>query len=108
MIKVAKSLISMTRPCRGSMIVGERLGSRNAGQYKMPPSSGFNYRHDKEGMTRSWQQVGEETGTSWKVKADRYQEHELTENRSHAWPESCIVRARYANGMVQRRSGLFL
>ena len=58
------------------MIVGERFGS----QYKMPTSSGSNVRHNKESITCSWQQVGDKTGTSWKVKADMYQGHELTEN----------------------------
>ena len=87
MVKAAKSLVSMTRQRRGSMIVGKQHGSLKAGQYKMPTSSGFNFRHNEESMTHFWQQVGDETGTSWKVEADMYQGHELTENRSHAWSE---------------------
>ncbi|KAK0511129.1 hypothetical protein JMJ35_006681 [Cladonia borealis] len=87
MIKAARSLVSMTRPCRGSMILGKQLGSLKAGQYKMPTSRGFNFRHNKESMAQFWQRVGDETGTSWKVEADLYQGHELEENRSHAWSE---------------------
>ena len=85
MIKLAKYLVSITRPCRGSMIVVIPLGSPKAGQYKMPTSNGYKLRHNKESMTRTWQQAGDETGTSWKVEADMYLGHELTENRSHAW-----------------------
>lgn len=87
MIKAAKCLVFMTRPQPGSMIIGKQLGSVNAGQYKMPTSSGFNYRHNAESMRRFWQQIGEETETSWKVEADVYQGHELTDNRNHAWSE---------------------
>lgn len=93
MIKAAKCLISMTRPQPGSMVVGKQLGSFQAGQYKMPTSSGSNYRHNVESMKRFWQQIGVETGTSWKVEAGVYQGHELTENRNHAWsePDMCMV-----------------
>ena len=38
MIKATKSLVSMTRPCQGPMIMGNNLGSLKAGQYKMPTS----------------------------------------------------------------------
>ena len=77
----------MTRPCQGPMIVGRQLGSLNAGQYKMPTSSGFDCRHNKESLRRFWQQVGDETSTIWRVEAELYQGLELTENRSHAWSE---------------------
>ena len=87
MIKAAKCLVSMTRAQPGSMVVGKQLGSLHARQYKMPTSTGFNYRHNPESMRRFWQQLGEETETSWKVEADVYQGHELTENKNHAWSE---------------------
>ena len=85
MTKAAKSLASMTRPCQGSMIVGKQLGSINVGQYKMPTFSEFKFRHDKESMKGFWQQVWNETATSWKVEANMYQGAGLTENNSHAW-----------------------
>ena len=85
--KAARCLVSMIRPCQGSMIVGTQLGSLNAGQYKMPTSSGFNYQYDKESLGRFGQQVGDETSTRWEVEAELFQGLELTENRSHAWSE---------------------
>lgn len=93
MIKATKRLVWMTRSQLGSMVVGKQLGSFQAGQYKMPTSSVFNYRHNVESMKRFWQQIGEETGTSWKVEADVYQGHELTENRNDAWsePDMCTL-----------------
>ena len=87
MIRAAKCLVSLTRSQPGSMIVGKQLGSVQARQYKMPTSSGFNFRHNAESMRLFWQQVGKETGTRWNVEADIYQGHELTENRDHAWSE---------------------
>lgn len=69
------------------MVVGKQPGSLNAGQHRMPTASGFNFWHNAESMRRFWHQVGDETGTSWKVEADVYQGHELIENRNHAWSE---------------------
>ena len=93
MVVAAKGLVSMTRPTPGSMIVGKQLGSYEAGRYKMPTASGFNYRHNSESMKRFWDLVGEETDSKWSVQADTYQGHELTENREHAWsePNMCMV-----------------
>ena len=93
MVTAAKSLVSMTRSQPGSIIVGKQLGSTEAGRYKMPTASGFNFRHNVESMKRFWDQVGKETDSKWSVEADTYQGHELTENREHAWsePNMCMI-----------------
>ena len=93
MILAAKGLVAMTQPRPGSTVVGKQLGSYKAGRYKMPTSSGYNYRHNADSIKRFWDQVGRETDSSWTVEADTYQGAELAQNRDHAWsePDMCMV-----------------
>ena len=89
MITAAKRLVSLTRPQAGSMVLGKQMGSVIAGQYRMPTAFGFNYRHNAESMRRFWQQVGKETGSTWKVEAELYEGlFELAENKHHSWTDS--------------------
>ena len=62
MLIAAKRLVSLTRSLPGSMIIGNQMGSLDAGQYEMPTGKGFNYRHNQASMERFWRQVGDRSG----------------------------------------------
>ena len=85
MITATKRLLSLTRKQAGSMVIGNQMGSLDAGQYAMPTGKGFNYRHNVESMERFWCQVGEETGTTWKVEAGMFLPAAVKENLNHSW-----------------------
>ena len=88
MLHVAKRLVSLTRPAPGSMIIGNQMGSLNAGEYPMPTGTGCNYRHDVASMERFWEQVGEETGSRWKVESGLFLPAAVKENLEHSWAKS--------------------
>ena len=88
MITATKRLVSLSRPQPGSLIIGNQMGSLDPGQYPMPTGKGFNYRHDVQSMERFWQQIEEETGSTWKVQADLFLPPVVKENMNHSWAKS--------------------
>lgn len=88
MVTATKRLVSLTRKLPGSMIIGNQMGSLDAGQYPMPTGTGLNYRHNVESMERFWAQVGKETGSSWKVESDMFLPPVVKENMAHSWARS--------------------
>ena len=87
MIVATKRLVSFTKANKGSMVVGRQLGSVNAISHAMPTKGGSNWRHNVQSMERFWKQVGEETGSEWKVEAALDDGAELKENKGHTWSE---------------------
>jgi len=47
--------------------VGRQVGNVNAREYERRSGRGSRYRHNEESWGRLWKEVGEETGTKWKV-----------------------------------------
>ena len=88
MLIATKRLASLTRKQPGSMIIGNQMGSLNAGHYPMPTGEGFNYRHNVESMERFWAQLGEETGSSWRVESGMFLPPVVKENAEHSWAKS--------------------
>lgn len=88
MITATKRLISLTRKLPGSMIIGNQMGSLDAGQYPMPTGKGFNFRHNVDSMEKFWTQVGEETGSSWKVESELFLPQVVKENMEHSWAKA--------------------
>ena len=85
MIVAAKRLIAFTKPQAGSMVIGNQMGSLDAGEYPMPTGKGTNYRHNVESIKRFWCQIGEETGTRWEIEAGMYLPAVVKENQQHSW-----------------------
>lgn len=88
MLQAAKRIVSLTQPQPGSMIIGNQMGSVDAGEYPTPTRVGYNYRHDVESMERFWKQVGEETGSRWKMESGLISTAAVRENLEHSWARS--------------------
>lgn len=88
MIIAAKCLVSLTRKVPGSLIIGNQMGSLDAGQYDMPTGKGVNYRHNVESMERFWRQIGQETGSEWNVVSGMFLPPVVKENMQHSWAKS--------------------
>ncbi|MCJ1381174.1 hypothetical protein MMC17_004283 [Xylographa soralifera] len=88
MIIAAKRLVSLTSRDPGSLIVGNQMGSLDAGEYDMPTGKGVNYRHNQESMQRFWDQVGEETDSKWSVTSGMFLPPVVRENMEHSWAKS--------------------
>jgi hypothetical protein len=73
-VTVAKRVVKMLKPQPGSMLFGRHTANLVAKHYPsrhLPESNP--YRHNEESWGNLWKQVGEETGTSWKVDAELYE-----------------------------------
>lgn len=67
---VAKTLVGILQARPNSMIFGHHLGNVHAGMYPYGLSpSGSIFKHDVASFQQLWKQVGEATGTHWRVEA---------------------------------------
>lgn len=72
-VQIAKRIVQLLRPQKGSMVIGRQLGNLVAGekQIKTDPAGGESmYRHNAESWREMWKQVEEETETEWEVEAE--------------------------------------
>ena len=53
----------------GSMILGRNVGAVEAGEYRGLSEGTTTYRHNVESFQRLWREVGQRTGSVWKVDA---------------------------------------
>lgn len=68
-VQIAKRIVRLLRPQPGSLLMGRQVGNLNPGEYKRRYGEGSRYRHDATSWEKMWVQVGEETGSRWKVDA---------------------------------------
>jgi hypothetical protein len=87
MIAAVKRMVALTTEGPGAIICGRQLGSTEPGDLPLP--SGSSYRHSPESFKKFFAQVGEETGTRWKVESELYAGvPEVTQNQNAAWMNS--------------------
>ncbi|KAE9965456.1 hypothetical protein EG328_009650 [Venturia inaequalis] len=68
----AKRVVQLLTPAKGTMIVGRQVGTADVGD---GDAEGFlgekgRFRYNPKTWTRFWDEVGEATGTKWKVEAE--------------------------------------
>jgi hypothetical protein len=70
-VRACKKFVKMSRGV-GSIVFGFQIGSLDAGErpWNADFTSDAAFAHDPSTFARMWQQIGEETGTKWKVEAD--------------------------------------
>ena len=69
-IHLAKNIIKLMKPVKGSMILGRQLGSAKAGEYPHLKKDGTTtYWHDVDSWKRLWKEVGDATNSAWTVDA---------------------------------------
>ncbi|CZR65359.1 uncharacterized protein PAC_15259 [Phialocephala subalpina] len=70
-IEVCKRLVKLLREKKDSLILGRQVGNTDAGEYVQTTNeSGIMYKHNAESFKKMWDEVGEETGTKWRVDYD--------------------------------------
>ena len=95
-IELAKIVVRILRPRKGSCILGRQLGSIKPGAYALRKMDlGQPWRHDVESLTRMWEDIGRATGTQWKVEAS-LDEEELGYKGNEAWGDRNMRRLRFA------------
>ena len=69
-IKVAKRLVELLKPRKGSVVFGRQAGNIEPGEMPHQANAGGTmFRHDATSFEKLWKEVGAQTGTTWHVKA---------------------------------------
>ncbi|TVY16206.1 Methyltransferase ausD [Lachnellula arida] len=66
--KAAERIVALMKPEKGVLILGQQLGSLVAGPIDVRSGSKM-YKHNVESFEKMWKEVGEKTGSEWKVSA---------------------------------------
>ncbi|KAL6720017.1 multidrug-resistance type transporter [Lecanora helva] len=69
-VQVCVRVSKLLKPKPGSLVMGCQVGSLVGDTKPIPiPSGGILWRHDIKSFEKVWEQVGEQTGTKWRVEA---------------------------------------
>ncbi|KAF1946018.1 hypothetical protein EJ02DRAFT_395360 [Clathrospora elynae] len=68
-VKAAKRAVQLLKPVPGSLIIGRQGGKPEASSMAHVMKGVTVFWHNPESWTKMWEQVGNETGTEWKVEA---------------------------------------
>lgn len=68
-LAVAKRVVSLLKPEPGVLLLGRQVGNDNPGTFSASGYSGEKerFRHNVQSWTELWNEVGEATGSKWKV-----------------------------------------
>lgn len=67
---IARRVVKLLRPVKGSLIVGRQVGNVEAGEIaNRVTTSKMMFRHNDESWKAMWKEIGDETGTQWDVQA---------------------------------------
>jgi hypothetical protein len=68
-VKAAKRTVQLLKSVPGSLIIGRQGGKAEAGSFAHVQKEMTAFWHNVESWTKLWKQVGQETGSEWKVDA---------------------------------------
>ncbi|KAL9616311.1 MAG: hypothetical protein Q9160_008806 [Pyrenula sp. 1 TL-2023] len=68
-VRAASRLVGFTKAKAGCMILGRQVGALEAGEYRGLHEGSSSFRHNVETFQRLWAEVGQMTGSKWKVDA---------------------------------------
>jgi hypothetical protein len=69
-LKVSEIIIELLKPVKDSAVLGRQVGNVVAGETsrKTADPAKKMYRHNDESFKKMWRDLGEKTGTKWKVE----------------------------------------
>jgi SAM-dependent methyltransferase len=76
-IAVCKRIVEILRARKGSFVLGRQVGNLEAGEKVHRTNAAQSmFRHNEESFKKMWAEVGEATGTKWKVDAKLFEHSE--------------------------------
>ncbi|KAL8898829.1 MAG: hypothetical protein Q9207_006507 [Kuettlingeria erythrocarpa] len=97
-LRLAKRVVQLLSPERGSLILGRQVGSAQPGEYTAVNNQGTRYAHDIASFRKFWDQVAKDIGNDCRFRVEAIlDEEELGENKSQGqnWSEPNIRRLRF-------------
>ena len=86
-VTVAKRLVALCAPKKGTLLVGRQLGTTVPVEFPLQSPTQLTFRHNVDSFTELWKVVGEETGTRWQVEASLYMGPEVSKNKNQDWAD---------------------
>jgi hypothetical protein len=69
--KVCERIVRLLKPVKGSMVAGRQVGYVVAGERVHRTNYREKmFRHNAESFEKMWEEVGEKTGTKWRVEVE--------------------------------------
>ena len=88
-VQVARRLVKLLRPRKGSLVLGRQVGNIKPGEFASRSGKGTMFRHNGESFKRMWDVVAGETGSRWDVVVTleelRNREAREGESRERGW-----------------------
>jgi hypothetical protein len=96
-VYICKEIVKLLREKKGSMLLGRQVGDLNAGEkVHRTNKSQTMFRHNGESFRKMWEEVGELTGTKWKVQTEiLHSDGRFMKEREEA-AESTVRRLRFS------------
>lgn len=70
-VEICKQIVKLLRDKKGSMLLGRQVGNLDAGvRVHDTNGEGIMFRHNSESFKKMWDEVGELTGTKWRVESE--------------------------------------
>ncbi|KAI4159497.1 MAG: hypothetical protein LQ342_006576 [Letrouitia transgressa] len=94
--ELAKTVVSLLRPKKGSLLLGRQMGTVKPGNYPLRKLEERElWRHDVDSFKQMWDEVGRATGTAWLVEAS-LDEEELGYKGNESWADPDMRRILFA------------
>jgi SAM-dependent methyltransferase len=83
-VKVCKRIIETLRARKGSVVLGRQVGSVIAGEKVHRTNEAQSmFRHNEESFRKMWVEVGEATGSKWRVEVEMFEVERRSINETH-------------------------
>jgi len=96
-VEVCKATVKLLRPKEGGLVVGRQIGHLEAGERPHRTNKEQTmYRHNETSFARMWEEVGEATGTKWRVKCEALGLDDEDRRGRGNWPDEGLRRLRFS------------
>lgn len=67
-VKACERIVSLMKPEKGALIIGQQIGKVDAGAVTVAATREI-FKHNVGSFEKMWEEVGEKTGSKWEVRA---------------------------------------
>jgi hypothetical protein len=95
-VKVCKRMIKLLKEKKDSVVLGRQIGNSNAGELpqRNDPTK-TRWRHNEQSFKKMWDEVGELTGSKWRVEVESEPWAGESEG-TNTWNDPSTIRLRFA------------
>lgn len=95
-IKVCNRIVKLLREKKNSVVLGRQVGNVDAGEPLRNDRASTRWRHNEESFRKMWEEVGELTGSKWRVEVTSESWAGESDDGSRSWNDSSMLRLRFA------------